>query len=247
MNAFIRGIFGDHEIAKWPKIIVDAVTNVNGRHHPPKIETYCYGKVNSSILNWLRVGYRVLSNDPVQQWEFAGEKRSPSSSGMAKSRGMVNYGVSIWRHKLEIIHTALQERKAVVWLDWDCWQIKKLPRVFWKWMHQGQPLQCSMLKFMKPKVPGREGAAACYSPHGAFIYCRDIKIIDELLALSQQHPTYYDETLIALWIEQHWGRPWQDGDDQRWVNEGWEPFAGCYRTRHQVRPNAQAYFREGCK
>ena len=246
MGTFIRGLWGDAEISKWPKSLADVATTAINKHHPTYIHTYVYGKTNSHYLSWLRVEHKTISLSPVNNWGSTDERKA-SKRGREKHWGDVNWGVSIWRHKLEIIKQGLIDYGEVVWLDWDCWQMSEMPEDFWTLISSGQPLQASMLHFTRPRLTWREGEATKFMPHGAFIYCRDIAIIAELLTLSNKYPDCYDEVLMARWIENRWGRPWQLGDEDRWIAEGYEPFMNCYKTKHQVRLSKRPIFREGCR
>lgn len=242
MSAFVRMLFGDPLVLRWPKALADAANCVIGRKHPEGTITYAYGVQNNHFLRYL-----LVKPDPIQigdsgvcSWGATCE-RNPS--GRRNETGHVNWGISCWRHKLEIIKRAVSEYGEVVYLDWDCWLMRPLPADFWSEMRKGQPFQAAMLKFSRQIVPDRPMPDGAYKPHGGFVYCRDSTIMDEMMALSVEFPTYHDETLYGIWIERHWGSKWKAVDAVRWIEEGWEPYA--YGCRHQVRHVMNPVFWEG--
>lgn len=244
MPMFCRGLWGDDKIAKWTKSLSDAASNICVHKHSRVVSTYCYGETNRSFLSWLRAYPILMSPDPVSSWGLEGDRKpSYGENMMAKNRGDNNWGVSTWRHKLEIIRRAVKEHGEVVWLDWDCWMMKPLPDDFWETMRKGKTFQASLLKFTRRVLPWRRDANAVCSPHGAFIYCRDYEIADRMMELSREFPTYIDEVLFIKFIERAWGVEWNDKSPDRWVGEGWEPY--CFGQRFQYRKNFDPIFQEG--
>lgn len=250
MSVFVRGLWGDAEMAKWPKAMADAAGNILRGMHPAGTVTYAYGEANWLYLGWLRCRTTLMDKVPVQSWGRPGD-RAPSGGGKARNRGHENWGMTTWRHKLEIVRRAVQEHGEVVWLDWDCHMLKPLPGDFWHRMRQGAPLQCALIH-----LPGRllnlwrydprdpTNYLASFSHHGAFIYCRDLSIIERLICLSNLYPQEIDEQHVARWIEERWGG-WTRESPRRWMAEGHQPY--CYGNYLQWERVADPVFREGKK
>jgi hypothetical protein len=238
MNAFVRGLWGDAEVYKWPGVLADAAETVLKAKHPQSV-TYTCGPCNTRFLQTLGVQVQELWPEPVPVYpgpRDANDARKPAQ------RGQINYGVSMWRVKLWMIREAVASYDAAVWLDWDCRMSGRLPPDFWETMAKRAPLQAGLRRLTHPTLPWREGELGCYVPHGAFIYCRSPAIAERLIAIHEANPTWLDEHCIAKWIEETWGRPWQSGDEKRWDVEGYEPY--CYDHRKLVWHKKWASFRE---
>ncbi len=248
MSVFIRGLWGDAQMAKWPKSMADAAGNIIKGCHPIGTTTYVYGEANQLFLGWLRCKATLMGSAPVQSWGRPGD-RNPSQGNKSRNRGHENWGMTTWRHKLEIIRSAVEIFGEVVWLDWDCHLLKPLPGDFWHQMRRGASLQCALIH-----LPGRilnrwrvdsddpTNYRASFSHHGAFIYCRDIEIVNRLIQISDEHPQEIDEQHIARWIEEQWGG-WTSSSPKRWVDEGYDPY--CYGHYMQWRRTEGPTFREG--
>ncbi len=248
MGMFIRGLWGDDKVGTWSKALADVSINLNNNGHPHPIQTFVYGDVNFKFLSWLRARPVMMSKEAVCSWGRS-EDRDPSAYSTARrpSRrdGNLNWGVTVWRHKLAIIRHAIEQFGEVVWLDWDCWRLRDLPANFWELLQWGRPFQASLLKFRRRVLPWmNDDYQSNFTPHGAFIYCRDASIIDQMIALSDEFPTYIDEALFIKWIERVWGEWTMIGPD-RWVSDRYEPFTNCYGNRFQHRRSAEPLFREG--
>jgi hypothetical protein len=215
---FIDGLWGDEKVAKWPRALASAAYAILNDMHPLTSHTYAYGRSNHRFLNWLGVSAELLGEEGVCRWksEQAGRDELDKHYGKHKYDGLVNWGVSLWRHKLEIIHKAVREFGEVVWLDWNCWQVSEVPPHFWDVLRKGKPIQALLCKSSR----GNLGV------NGSFIYCRSEQAILDILDLHQEHPAVFDEVLLEMYVKTEWGDKNEQGtmkDMGRWIREGWQP------------------------
>jgi hypothetical protein len=117
-------------------------------------------------------------------------------------------------HKLEAIRKGIDQFNEVIFLDWDCNQIKRIDSLFFEMIEQ-QDLGIQMPLYSYPKnykelvfsewqdIPDKERAYVTkqdeylkkhhyvlnddlITPNAGFIYCSDAKIIDEILLLNEE-------------------------------------------------------------
>ena len=145
---FLRGLWGDSLIPRWPKAKQDAWL---ARWHDFPIEgpVVAFGDENAEWLRkcgWqdvLQIGSRGLMGE--------GERGTDIHAP---------YGQSIWAHKLVAVLTAMAyyANDRVVWLDWDCRLFRPLPPMFWDEL-PGQ-FQSPLTIYVRPQCEWREDTHA---------------------------------------------------------------------------------------
>jgi len=222
-NVFIRGLWGDVAIPRLSKVRGDIQRAAAIEFQPLPSIGYGYGPDNTQVLReeGNLTDVRQIGETPLVDWKETGERnlaievpRYDTQRKLCQNSGPVAshhlpFGVSIWRHKLECIRQALQEADAVCWLDWDCRLVRELPKDWWETMRKGQPFQAALTTYKKPKAHWRPGPWGDISRHqvpcGSLVYCRDPKIIQEMLELQDHQRDWYDEQVYAAWIDRQTG------------------------------------------
>lgn len=186
---------------------------------------YAYGEENYDALE----GYlpmhelELASPDPIVNWDGAPE-RNP------EDRNTVNWGVSMWRHKLDAMRRALTEAPQVIWLDWDVHQIADLPPDFWSRLADGPPFGACLRYYKRPQTWWRPRGQQKAVPHGAWVYVRQ-EALDGILKAHEEHtPKSTDEIAYARWLDEVHGG-WIGVD--RYRELGYDP--GFYDQRVEWR------------
>ena len=213
-SIFVRGLWGGIEAGVGYTVnmfrTLHAITTESYTHRKrSKIEPlriYVWGEWNYELLQRLdRSPFRV-SSQPLAQFE--------------------RHDMTPWRHKFECMRLAFAEgAEEVVWLDWDvAMAARGIPDNFWGVLRDGQPLQGVLRHFHNPQCHWREkkdDQRICV--HGACLYCRESRIIDELIDIMvKEHPHEFDEPTVSHWIDRDMGG-WQGPEAFR--DEGYQmPF-----------------------
>lgn len=232
-TAFVRALWGDRLIPRSVvKIRADVTEALNQPLQIPFV-TYSFGRENTELLRSCGIDARQISECGIVNF-FGAKRRSPSPRPrFVKGRyegpsPIYNWGVSMWRHKLVAIAAALEEFDQVVWLDWDCRLLKRLPVDFWRRIGQGAEVQSSLRQYRRVKCPWRSTGRRIV-PGGAFLAVRGRKAIERLLSIQQEHPTWDDEVTAAYhadWLQGGWR------GEAAYVAAGFEPY--CYLIRGQI-------------
>jgi hypothetical protein len=226
--AFIRGLWGSTEIDRFKnKTLKDVATSLTRKYQFPYI-AYVYGRENAEYLKSLGIRARVMSEEP-----FAWQGTEPEFD---RQFGRMAFGVSAWRHKLLIIRQALTEFRDVIWCDWDCHALAPLPRDLWHRFRAGQPLQICIRQYKRIKCPWRNRNQRTLGS-GAFIYCRDVSLIDHVLQVNDEHPTWDDEICIGYVLDEYAGG-WPGSDE--YLKRGFVPW--CYYIRGTIFEPEQRLF-----
>ena len=132
-RAFVRGLFGTPDYSSGERLIQlrNAVENdlkvvlQKEKDYDLNYTTYVCGSANADMLSAMGIqGIRLVDKRP-----YLFDKQ---------------YGL---RHKIEFISLAMQEYDEVVWLDWDCNIIKKLPEDFWEKMYARKSFQACLFSY----------------------------------------------------------------------------------------------------
>ena len=245
-QAIIRGIWGGgkgHSDDNLEKTVLEAKQNGD-----PVDKVYCFGTENKKILE--RCGYKpdMLDSKPV-----AAPRSKPHELPEFRMK-RARSGYSTWWHKLKIIEAATQEFDHVLWQDFDVRLKKPLPSDFWEELKSGASFRSALTVQFSGKfgawwrIPVKQRLVRSLSqpprtrvsntqqaqivPAGGYVYIRGTKVTGRLMALQNQHPTWHDQSLFALYIDQLY-RGWKG--PQHYVNKGHE-VQGYYYSGSLIRP-----------
>lgn len=224
---FIRGLWGEAADSEYPTHTLPATLyeidkSLQKTHQPQPTTVYCWGDANFAFLQSRGANTVLASHEPIAN--YSGNPKTPR--GEIDSMGRINFGLSMWRHKLESFRLALQQYEHVIWLDWDVHQIRPLPTDFWSTLAKGQPIQAVLRQYRRPQCPWRLLGKRIVV-HGAFVYCRSLLLIERTIDVHAQHFSYYtDETAISFVIDELLGG-WPGINEYR--NAGFSP--SCYDQR----------------
>jgi len=234
---FVRGLWGDPPDHKCPTETRAKVLNdIRGCAKRCKLReplvVYVWGDENARFLRSQGIEYELVSREGIQN--FTGGKRRHSWS-----KGRINWGLNMWRHKLECVVMALQTHRAVIWLDWDCHQIAKLPLSFWAEMALGEVFQASLRAYRRPQCPWRKGVNKHYVPHGAFMYFEQMSFVKKTIAAHQKRfPKCTDEIALAWVLDQMIGG-WKGPEFYKL--SGFEPHCYDQRKKYVFQPEVALF------
>lgn len=201
----VRALWGEGKDSDFPippyestlKAIAGTVKARTYQHEKNVI--YAYGHDNQTFLQQQGLASVLISADPIVNWDNA-EQRNPSDGNR------VQWGLSMWRHKLDAIHHALYQAEAVIWLDWDCRQVAPLPLDFWEKLAAGPPFRASLRSYLGVQAGWRTiRPDKRLVPHGAWQYYRRENTTDTIGDVIAAHKTHYptktDETAVAKYLD----------------------------------------------
>jgi len=221
-SGFIRALWGSSDAGIWDPALADRasrktwqdVRNCWRRQRHLRAVTYVFGRENFEFARHLGYAVELVDERPV----------------VFQGRG------GMWRHKLEILHRAMQDFDEVVYLDHDVRKcVRRLPRSLWRRLRRRGPLQAALRQYRRPQCPWRSTAPRLL-PAGAFIYLRDAGIARRLLEVSRAQPVWSDEQCMAYVFDELdpgvWLRGAQTGISQ--FARRFDPY--CYHVRGMVTP-----------
>jgi len=251
-GVFVRGLWGESpEDSEWPtaghdSALVEAKRALTADFQPSPVLVYAWGQRNFDCLRSFGYDPILVSADAIVNYSTDGQERN------SRSRFQVNWGVSHWRQKLQCIRMALESHdvgRAAIWMDWDVWQVAKLPADFWGRLEKGQDFQASLRIYVRKQCGWRRGdwAGMRRVPHGAWTYCRSLETVNRAIEVHAEHvPTFTDEVAWAKLLDIRHDR-WI-GDD-KYKSMGYEPY--CYnqgmgrraigRTVHPCDPSTKLF------
>ena len=218
---FVRALWGDSQIWRHDRSLHELRRALQWKHQPAPLVTYAFGRENAAHLESLGVKPVVLSKAPVMDFHGNGERKPTGYGGH-------NYGVSMWRHKLEAMKVALADHDAIVWLDLDCKLFEPVPADFWERMARGAEVQITVVQYHVRTCTWRPSEKRVV-PEGAFIYCRDVSAVDAVIEMYKRWPNQIDQTLFARVIDERCDG-WQGPDHYK--ARGYEPY--CHAIRNQL-------------
>jgi len=165
-QAFVRGLWGNFsgpEEAAIPRpkkmeddILAQSPDNPKAPHHD--FVVYTMGIHNHQYL--IDHGFNsVLMDERPSIWDMKTE---------------------LYRHKLELLKRAMEDYDEIVYLDWDCYQVKPFPNDFWDILRQGDVCQTNLYQYRTKKCLWRDGdwRKTC---NGGFIYLSDKSLPDKFI------------------------------------------------------------------
>jgi len=215
-RAFIRGIWGDisPEGIRKGKLYNDIQLIKNNPYTEPFV-TYVFGRDNYQQLTSENFDCKLIDESPIRY----------------------DMKTQFYRHKLDILYEAMQDFDEIVFLDWDCRPIAKLPADFWDVMGEKAPFQANLFQYRTKKCLWRteDWRKVC---NGGFLYIRDAKIAKDFkdnyrellewvfvqkeariklgkeLRFREEALIFDDEPSITKWVDDYLGG-WK-GVDKYW-------------------------------
>jgi hypothetical protein len=134
------------------------------------------------------------------------------------------------RHKLEIIKYAIDEDHydEVVWLDWDCVPVKKLPPDFWEYLGTKPIFQSNLQRYRAVKAPWRTEDRGCV-PNGGYLYLRDTSLVHKAIKIWETMPQENDEPAWAKLTDEMMGG-WGG------INKYWQNFESACSNIRRMSP-----------
>jgi hypothetical protein len=147
----------------------------------------------------------MLAPEGIVNWEGASQREYTDGCHIPQHAGLTQWGVSIWRHKLEIIRRAVSEFGAVLWLDFDVRMLRPLPADFWSKLHDGPPIQGAIAVCRRRRCHWRKRDGKRQIIHGGCVYVRGEGVINTALAIARKKPLWWDQTVWAAVMDRRGG------------------------------------------
>jgi hypothetical protein len=194
---FVRAIWGDDEVSTWQKTKDDVRRWAAG----PRIANFpevffAFGRRNAELLEPHGVDVALASEEHVENFSGKPNRRTELDNGF----GQVNYGVSMWMHKLATIRQAFRiyRPRAIVWLDVDTRMLRQPDERMLKMLSRGPAFQGRLKRHKNPQCPWRGTRDEMkMSYHGGCYYIRDAAIVREAIKVQRRYPARNDETAIS--------------------------------------------------
>ena len=158
-RGFIRGIWGDitKNGIRNGKMGNDIEAIKNNKFNEQFV-TYVFGQDNATILKDNGFEVSLIDKEPVRY-------------DMVKQ---------LYRHKLDILESAMGDFDEIVFLDWDCVPTTKLPYDFWEELGKKAPFQANLFQYRTKKClwRDRDWRKVC---NGGFLYIRDKEIATQFI------------------------------------------------------------------
>jgi len=192
----VHALWGDEIVETYQKTLNDVVEWCKREHRCGDV-TYAFGEQNLSFLKDMGIPARALTIEPIHN--FGREHRMPHGW-----KNTINYGLTMWRHKLEAIREALRSYPSMIWLDWDTVCDKPPDDDLWCNLHRGPAFQGRYRQMYRPLCPWRgetEGRRRAW--HGGCFYVRSLAIVDRAIRLMEDHyPDHHDETVWTKAVDE---------------------------------------------
>jgi len=208
-RSFVRGIWGEFD---------DSEKHLR-RRNGISLREKVYRDMKLSLVNPYEPKFRVYvfgsdNYKKVQDMGFEDVKlidKRPCVWDMKKH---------IYRHKVEIWNAALKDFDEVVFLDWDCFPVAKIPKNFWKVMSKGPDLQGALYCYKRRKNHWRRKASRTVIA-ATFLYMRGKDMVPEMIRMWKKYkkPWSEESLLMRYWDETNGG--WKGVD--YYVDNGFEP------------------------
>lgn len=192
---FVHALWGDVLVATWPKILRDIQYGANWRVKPDGFNrlVFAYGKQNHLFLKYYGLSPICVSRKSVVDFNNVGS-RDYHGRG---SRGVFNYGLSMWAHKSHAIKLAFEYgAEQVLWLDWDTQYLNRDLSLF-DTLADGPEFQGRMRHY-KLVVSGG-GKKDIY--HGGCYYMRSPRVFEEVDRIRWIAPYVTDESLVVSAVD----------------------------------------------
>tara|TARA_Y100000310_G_scaffold199050_2_gene199038 strand:- start:734 stop:1543 length:810 start_codon:yes stop_codon:yes gene_type:complete len=254
-SSFIRALWGDtpETCPEQPTVTRRRTTRdinhtIERSSEPAPCRYYTFGGHNTEFLKGIGLEPIHLYDEGIVNW-WHGLLGKPTERKTKHNDdgGRINWGLNFWRHKLMVIVNTFKDGfDEIVWLDWDIRLTtpdNKVPANFWDKIRQGPSIQMALRAYCRPQCPWRDARNESgrendyqwpwdrWMPHGAFIYCRDVEIIKQVIGHHDTWHTCTDETAFARYFEDEAGGKW--GEKEAIESEKkHRPY--CYVSRGRV-------------
>jgi len=153
-RAFIRTIWGDctKNGIRGGKMRKDMDAIKKNPYNEPFV-VYVFGQDNAKILREEGFDVNLIDTQPIRY----------------------DMKTQLYRHKLDVLEFAMREYDEIVFLDWDCVPVAKLPDNFWDRMYNKASFQANLFQYRTKKCLWRDVdyRKVC---NGGFLYLRDFQI-----------------------------------------------------------------------
>ncbi len=159
--------------------------------------------------------------------------------------GAVRGGASHWWHKLKIFDIALQEHKAIVWVDTRAEQLKRITDEYWLEKAAKKPVQAAIYRVVNrvwgapwrgddaPRGLRTSRHPSVFVPGCGCVYLREHEIAKELLRIQAENKHWLDHQVLAWYIDQVNGG-WMGVN--RYIRRGYQ-LSDYYYDRMPIKPN----------
>lgn len=198
----VRAIFGDEQVDTWPKSKGDVADCKARGHILPGSFVVAFGQPNSDVLTALGIEHRVV---PCAPGEGVHDFLKLGTRNVSGWRNNNNYGIIIWRHKLEAVRLALEEHEAAIWCDWDTKIMRTPDQTLYDSLAAGPEFQGRYRQYRRSisawrKHSGLDHARKAF--HGACFYMRGKDVIQRAIRLMEdEHRDWIDEPLFTLMVD----------------------------------------------
>jgi len=145
---------------------------------PKNTTVYCFGKENFDYLENKGFNCKLIDSRPYI-WDMNKEW---------------------WRHKLEIIKCGLEEKCPLIYLDWDCIAVRKIPDNIWEMLAKKERIQTPLKVYTQKRATWRE-ASHRVIVEGCFMYFRENVASDIIKTWDELPDKWLDETVVAKYID----------------------------------------------
>jgi hypothetical protein len=162
-SGFIRGIWGGrldkqtHWFNRKTKVDKDVQLSLLNPYEP-KYHLYIFGDDNFKQMCDLGYDCTLIDKKPIV-WDMEKEQ---------------------YRHKIEIWKCGLMDFEEVVFADFDCVPLKKLPDDFWRVLGSGEKIQASLFQYRKSRLFFRPNDTRKVSA-ATFVYMRGSDVADGII------------------------------------------------------------------
>jgi hypothetical protein len=145
---------------------------------PKNSVVYCFGKENLKYLEDKGFNCKLIDNRPYV-WDMNNEW---------------------WRHKLEVIKCGLEEKCPMIYLDWDCMAVRKIPDNIWSEMSKKSHIQTPLKVYTQKRAYWRKDNHRIIV-EGAFTYFREDISKELIKTWENSADKWLDETILAKYID----------------------------------------------
>ena len=191
MRSFVR--------AFWGEIGGNPITNLWFERVKKDIKSIISNNVNDPFITY------VMGTENFNMLSDMGVK----CTMISKDKFIWNNVKRFYMNKIECIKMALEDFDEIVYLDWDCVQLKPLPQDFWQEFSKKKEIQCPIYKCPRQVVSWRTGRInRKILAGGCFVYIRNKNIINRILEIEKNEEIgakWTDETYWTKYIDENIG------------------------------------------
>jgi len=217
MRGFIRCVWGiydnSHRItARRQKIDAD-IQRIKANKFNEPFKVYVYGEDNFNRIQ--KEGFDCFMVD-----------KYPNPFDLIKHQ---------YRHKLELIKYAMEVDgyDELVYMDWDCVPVKKLPVNFWEECAKKSEIQACFQQYFRKKCFWRKNSDFRKVLNGGFVYLRDKNIPSEVIKIWETMKQDNDEPAWTRFADDKIGG-WTTTEES--MKKYWDNFENMFCNLHSGSP-----------